>query len=817
MRSIRISVLTLMTVASAAVAAFMASATEYKFTEGKYIINYNDDTKSLNIDCNGKELFKQAYASVVYNVLGSDQDKTIDGRQMKASVAKENIDDCFGSGVSYVFSYNDGTSTMRQHFNFYAGREDYFIVYNTVESNNGTTVLQSRNMVPLAATDTYSTPFNGYKNRVIKIPYDNDGHGRYHNYSMVNMSESESVSPEVSSAYDGDSRYGLVAGSVDHDKWKSSVQIYGTYGSRLNKFRLLSGYTDYNVTRDALPHGKVKGQTIMSARYMVGMFDDWRNGMNTFADCNVAVAPRLQWDNGTPVGWSTYGVMQELVNYSGVKETCDFLHENFYDKGFHDATGTISISFDAFGDSNISHSLLKYMIKNEMEPKNMIMGMYAGFLCSWEWALDATFFGTNTHHREACLKVNGGEYYKVPSSGCVALDPTHPAIKRHIEAQMEEWANWGVRYVKLDFVNGGQCEADSWYDPEITTGTMAYNYGMKVVAEAAQKHGIYVVLAMSPMFPYQYAHGRRTCCDRFSKIDETEYVMNAISYGWWTDRLYTVNDPDQMVLVGRNNHKSETIGENRARATSGVTTGAYIWGDNFSTLCKHTSEKTASDQGVSVGDPVGWIDESKERALQILANEDVNEYVRTHTGSFMPVDGNDPTNQLTGTNQQSERLFVRHDGRFTYVAAFSFSRTNNYNIDATWERLGVDGSQVAGIKELWSGDAIQFTSSGFKIAVPKADAKIYKISYLNSGIDSVDADDVYSDDVDVSADGGIVSVKATSSISSVTVYSVDGRIIGNAAVCGNIATADLGGYTGVVIVHSSLSSGKYSVSKLLIK
>lgn len=812
---VSLTTMKLMPVAVVLMTSLTLQARTYEFTEGKYVINYDDQSGVMNVQCDGRALFSQVYAETVYNLLGSSDDRTIDGRELKATVSREDATDCFGEGVSYVFSYDDGTATMRQHFNFYPDRSDYFIVYNTVESNDGSTVLQSRHMVPLATEGT-SQPFNGTKNRVLWVPYDNDGHGRYHNYSMVTMTESESISPEVSAAYDGDSRYGLVAGSVDHDKWKSSVQIFGDYGLRLKKFRLLSGYADYNVTRDALPHGKVKGQTIASARYMVGMFADWREGMNTFADCNVAVAPRLQWDHGNPVGWSTYGVMQERVNYSGVVETGKFMYDNFYDKGFHDSRGLISMSFDAFGDSNISHSLLKYMINNEFEPRNMVMGMYAGFLCSWEWALDAIFYGTNTRHREACLKVNGGEYYKVPSSNCVALDPTHPAIKQHIEAQMAEWANWGVRYVKLDFVNGGQCEADSWYDPEITTGTMAYNYGMKIVAEAAQRHGIYVVLAMSPMFPYQYAHGRRTCCDRMSRIDETEYVMNATSWGWWTDRLYTVNDPDQLVLVGRNNHKSETIGENRARATSGMTTGAYIWGDNFSTLCRHTDEKEAAKQGVSVGDPVGWVDESRERALQIMSNEEINEYVRTHTGSFMPAYGNDFTNTTNGSDQQSERLFVRHDGEYTYVAAFSFSRTQAYVAEVNWSRLGVNGAQVAGIKELWTGEAVGFNSDLFRISVPAADARVYKISYTTSGIDDVTAD-ANDNSVQVEAGAGCISVNAASSIASVDVYTVEGCMLCEAAVAGNVATAHTGGFTGPAIVRVILKSGDSVVRKVLVK
>ena len=41
----------------------------------------------------------------------------------------------------------------------------------------------------------------------------------------------------------------------------------------------------------------------------------------------------------------------------------------------------------------------------------------------------------------------------------------------------------GIKYIKLDFLNQGSCEADYFYNPDITTGIQAYNYGMKHFAE----------------------------------------------------------------------------------------------------------------------------------------------------------------------------------------------------------------------------------------------------------------------------------------------------------------------------------------------
>ena len=44
----------------------------------------------------------------------------------------------------------------------------------------------------------------------------------------------------------------------------------------------------------------------------------------------------------------------------------------------------------------------------------------------------------------------------------------------------------------------------------------------------------YVIsLSIAPIFPGQYAHGRRISCDVFGTINWTEYMLNSLSYGWW--------------------------------------------------------------------------------------------------------------------------------------------------------------------------------------------------------------------------------------------------------------------------------------------
>ena len=71
--------------------------------------------------------------------------------------------------------------------------------------------------------------------------------------------------------------------------------------------------------------------------------------------------------------------------------------------------------------------------------------------------------------------------------------------------------------------------ADYYYDPEVQTGMQAYNKGMAYLLE--QMEGMYITMAISPLFPSQYAHSRRIACDAWAGIGDTEYTLNSLTYG----------------------------------------------------------------------------------------------------------------------------------------------------------------------------------------------------------------------------------------------------------------------------------------------
>lgn len=797
-------------------------AADYTATEGNWTIRIAESTNKMSISYNGINLFNDAYAAVTYNFVGEDTEYTVSSQQPAAmpEIKVESADDCFGIGKTYIFSYPANGAVMNHRLSFYESLP-YMIVAVDVTSSDDRE-LQSRSLKALAIGAT-STPLNGASNRVVWVPFDNDGHLKYEVNQLKNSKET--ISHEVGYVFDGNSRRGIVAGSVDHDKWKSAVSIAGASGYKLEKLECLSGYTN-QYTRDVLPHGKVKGHVVSSARYFVGLFDDWREGLNLYGEANTKVAPKAPWEGGNPMGWSSWGVQQNYINYAGVVESAEFIKNNLYDLGFHNRDGQTVISLDAFATDNISSANIYKLgtkvfsdgtYKDGRDTKqglNMILGQYCGPFVAWQWALDSKVPGTGLNgssdytYRDIALKVNGDVHVVTSNNGC-AVDPTHPGVKANIEFFMRQFSLAGTKYIKVDFLNNGIVEGDSWYDPEVTTGVQAYNYGMKLLYEEAQKYGMYIVESISPIFPYQYAHGRRTCCDRFSEIGETEYVMNSISYGWWTDRLYTVNDPDQLVMCKGGNKAKETIGENRARATSGMAAGAFIFGDNFSDNVVYTD-----DNGHTQGDIVGYPETSRTRALQIMGNVDINEYVRNNTGSFMPVDGHNPS-----TSQSAESMFVRRVDNQLYLAIFNYKSIFSSTGSVDFSRLGITEKDIiTEIKELWSGEIISSNGESLSYSVPAKDVKVYRFTFQPeaSGVESVLT--AGKQDITIIRSGvKEFTITGEISINELRVYDISGKFVYSLGLVGEstaVANLDIIA-AGVYLVDIVCADGSHQLSKIV--
>ena len=550
-------------------------------------------------------------------------------------------------------------------------------------------IISTNRMEPFHAQHVNDFMASSPDNRMLRIPWDNDAWVKFEQYPLTR----KMVSFNVTAIFSGIDGSGIVIGAIDHDTWKNAIHVEANANQHISNLRAISGFTS-RLSRDRRSHGFVTSDTLRSSRFVVCMTSDWRDGMEQYAAQCQQATPGRKWSKGVPVGWNSWGVMQNKITLRGVLDVADFMSEHLRPAGFAGNDGLMVLSLDSWWSDNISESQIRefvdYCHKNNFMP-GLYFTPFADF-ATWDHPLRGIEGFTS---KDTWLKVDDKP---LTLDGAYALDPTHPATQTMMRQKMKRFRQWGIEYLKCDFMSHGALEADRWYNDEVTTGMQAYNMGMRLLQDLAGED-IFIDLSISPLFPYQYAHGRRICCDTFSRIDETQYAMNALTMGWWLDGLYYANDPDHLVLHKHDAHGEETIGENRARITSGVITGMYLCGDNFSFSVDR-----------------GFPKESRYRAMQLLTNQEINK-IPSICKSFRPL------NATLDKESGAANLFTYETEETIYIAAINYSPTPFCHHLSTL----LLGKRLHSVTELWTGEQIRPDAEGIEINVPAKDARIYKI------------------------------------------------------------------------------------------
>lgn len=590
---------------------------------------------------------------------------------------KSGIFDGFGKGIEYIITLNGNNLTKTaQVFYTYPGKE-YFItqvwlVGKGVSTNSITPFVGN---IPAVTGDV----------RSVFVPFDNDTFIRYNAKPFT--APFTNMSAEVGTVYDNNTRNGYIVGSVEHEIWKTGIRTTASKESG-NTITAWAGYTDENVTRDHIEHGYVKGNIVKSPEIFVGYFDDWRTGMEEYARANrFAETPYVfNWTKPTPVGWNSWGVMQEKLSYEKATKVADFFADSL--KNFRTG-GTAFIDLDSYWDFMLKgglegdYSKLK-QFADYCKSKGLQPGVYWAPFTDWGWkgGPDRKVAGTKYTYGETWTKV-GDNYHDI--DGARAVDPTHPATLEHIDLVIGKLKECGFKMIKIDFLGHAAAESTHFYDTTITTGMQAYRKGMEhLVDKLGDQMLIYAAISPS-LATGRYVNTRRIACDAFKSIHDTQYTLNSVTYGWWQTYLYNFVDADHVVL------NDESEGANRARMLSAIITGTFITGDDFST------------HGQWSGRAIAWY--QNPEVLKVIQNGK----------AFRPVDGN--------TGENASEMFTQKIGNSIYIAVFNYSKdAKTYTLDE--KRLGLGSIKLYKIHELLHGNTVNMTTN-FKFA--GSDAALYKL------------------------------------------------------------------------------------------
>ena len=598
------------------------------------------------------------------------------------SLTTEKVSDVRGEGTRLTATLKDESlPTMKQNFIFYEN-SDYFLMNAELIASQGE--VATNYIAPIVVRDGKIQNANPRFTNFLEVPFDNDGWVDFKTPTVMQSG----LGHEVGAFFTPDKGDGLIIGSVNHDKWKSAVE-YKSKAGRINELYVYSG-ANTPLTRDRSPHGTVKGETVASATFFVGFYGNWKEGMNEFARVNTTFTPkRASVGEGNPIGWNSWGSIQDKINYSDADATSDYIKVNFQDT-WKDETNVVYVNLDSYWDNMTDEQLRAFVA--HCEENGQVAGIYSSPFVSWwdEYGMSVNYVaGTEYTYNDIRLKKADGTYYGNDIDGCYPLDVTHPATYIHFKNQLERLMSCGFKYIKLDFLVHGSLEGQ-FYDESIETGIEAYNYAMGKVAEIVGDD-VFINLSMAPIFPYNYANGRRLCCDTYYNINETEYMLNALTYGFWQSELYDWIDPDHIVVWGKDGKANER--EARSRLLSGIVTGgSFLTGDNFVNPAKDADKAFA-------------------RYEELLGNEKLIEVLKTGR-PFEAV--------LAEKCPYAAEVFTLTEGDKVYVAVFNYSKV-------LIKTTVVDVPEGATAENLFTGKTQNTGKGRLTVTLQPGDSVIYEI------------------------------------------------------------------------------------------
>jgi hypothetical protein len=601
-----------------------------------------------------------------------------------------------------------GLPTLLQHIWLHDGRPSIAVEAELV-TETGTIGTRHFDAVVINGANTIQIP--GSKSlRVLHVPFDNDMWFRYNSVSAADLKPDQTFSSEeVTAIYDNASRHALIVGSVTHDTWKTAIEAHAVDGqiTGLDVYGGISSPTGIRTdTHDTVPHGVVHGAHVISPRIFIGSFSDWRDGLETYGAANAAVHAPLKWAAGPPAGWNSWAAYADKIDDRRYLGSAAFVRDKLVPLGFGDRK-VIYINLDAFWSKldavQLSDAVATIKAMRGAEGTRFEPGIYWTPFAYWSDDLDAYVEGTNMkyRYRDILLKAPDGSILPKVDGG-LAIDPSHPGAKARNSYYLQQFQKLGFQYLKLDFLSHGALEGVH-FDPAIQTGIQAYNLGMKqVVDETANR--MFLSLSIAPLFPSGYGHARRLSCDTKGHISggdkSTEYMLNSLTYGWWTSKNLYITDPDHVVLGDKADQGARSVVEGKSRLLSAIISGGMIL---------DSSQLADDPHGQELAQAV-----YHNRAWFAVAAEDK---------TFRPIEGD--------TGDKATDIFVRSTARGAYVAVFNYDENHSHAIAIPLERIDKALASVSSVAviDVGSGTSLQPAHSDVSVNLSPSQSTLLELRW----------------------------------------------------------------------------------------
>src|SRR5450631_3488288 len=334
------------------------------------------------------------------------------------------------------------------------------------------------------------------------------------------------------------------------------------------------------------------GESLSSERLMFAVGSDYHAQLEQYGRV-VGLLHKARVNAATPIGWWSWTAYYFGLSQGTAGTNAYWLAENLkqmgytyfqIDEGYQYARGEYTTADEKLFPLGVAY------IADLVRHAGLTFGLWAA---PFEVSERAWVF---QHHKEWLLHNAAGQlihigYVTEKQDPLYVLDTTHPGAQNYLRQTYSTLYNWGVRFLKLDFMDDTAVEG-SYYRPN-TTALEAQRIGLNIIRSAV---GESVVLDKdgSPMLnPVGIVDAGRISQDTGHSFDASRDAASGIAARYYMNRNFFIADPDAFTVSTQTVDDQSWHGGKRpltldeakvSIALAAVSGGMFELGDDLPTL-----------------------------------------------------------------------------------------------------------------------------------------------------------------------------------------------------------------------------------------
>ena len=412
--------------------------------------------------------------------------------------------------------------------------------------------------------------------------------------------------------YNRESRQSLFLGALTSEKWLTVLRLHMD-----QKQNAITGYEvdstgtleleKENSLRDSPEEDRVElslpvepGQSLASERLMASFSSDYHTQLESYGETIRRLHPAARVSAATPIGWWSWTAYYFGLTEGPALTNAEFLAAHLKDYGYNFFHIDEGYQFARGDYTSVVAGKFPHGMKN-LEDKVQGMGLTPGiWTAPFEVTERSSVFLNHKDwlvHNAKGQPIHAGWVTERPDTAknldqLYVLDSTNPAAQQYLrETYSTLTKEWGIRYIKLDFMDDSAIEG-YYYRPH-TTALEAQRIGLQIIRDTVGD-GVLLDKDGSPMLnPVGLVDTGRISCDTGHSFEASRDAAPGIAARYYMNRNFFVADPDafsvsRRAMSGEHDHggpKTLTLEQAQvAIALAAVSGGMFEIGDDLPTL-----------------------------------------------------------------------------------------------------------------------------------------------------------------------------------------------------------------------------------------